>query len=176
MRTNSCIVILIILSSLFGCKSKNNPSEEVQNQLNSHLINANKILTHTESQDIEKYISEKGWEMLKTGTGLRYKINGTGKGDFINDDEKVIISGKVSLMYEDLVIYSFDRQKPFVFNMGKAEDPKGLEEGLKMMKKGQTAIMILPSHLGFGLSGDAKSIPPKAVLVYQVEILDVTNK
>lgn len=47
----------------------------------------------------------------------------------------------------------------------------GLNEGLRMLKPGSEAIFIIPPFLAYGLIGDGKMIPSRAVIVYNVSIL-----
>jgi FKBP-type peptidyl-prolyl cis-trans isomerase len=42
-----------------------------------------------------------------------------------------------------------------------------------LMKEGEKAIFIIPSHLAFGLLGDENKIPKRATLVYDVELVQV---
>jgi FKBP-type peptidyl-prolyl cis-trans isomerase FkpA len=41
------------------------------------------------------------------------------------------------------------------------------------MKQGQKAIFIMPPHLAHGLLGDKNKVPPRATLVYDVELLNL---
>jgi len=40
------------------------------------------------------------------------------------------------------------------------------------LKRGDAAIIILPSHLAFGLLGDQDMIPPRSTVIYEIEIID----
>jgi FKBP-type peptidyl-prolyl cis-trans isomerase len=55
--------------------------------------------------------------------------------------------------------------------LGKSEMEAGLNEGLRMLKPGAEAIFIIPPFLAYGLIGDKKMIPPRTVIVYNVNIL-----
>jgi FKBP-type peptidyl-prolyl cis-trans isomerase len=48
----------------------------------------------------------------------------------------------------------------------------GLNQGLRMLKPGAEAIFILPPFLAYGLPGDGKKIPSRAVIVYRITILN----
>ncbi|MDE5544049.1 MAG: FKBP-type peptidyl-prolyl cis-trans isomerase, partial [Bacteroidales bacterium] len=49
----------------------------------------------------------------------------------------------------------------------------GLSEALMMLKKGNKARFILPSHLAYGFSGNGTDIPPRATLLYDLEVVEV---
>jgi FKBP-type peptidyl-prolyl cis-trans isomerase len=69
--------------------------------------------------------------------------------------------------------YSSDKDGPKEVKLGHGEIERGLEEGILLMKIGDRAKFIVPSHLAFGLLGDQARIPPGATLVYDVELLKV---
>jgi FKBP-type peptidyl-prolyl cis-trans isomerase len=50
---------------------------------------------------------------------------------------------------------------------------QGLKEGLLKMKKGETAILVVPPELGWGAKGVSNKVPPNTPLVFEVELKDV---
>ena len=66
---------------------------------------------------------------------------------------------------------SVDRGKPFVFPLGSGRVIKGWDQGVVGMKIGGQRTLIVPAHLGYGARGAGDSIPPNAVLVFDVELL-----
>ncbi|MFL5752317.1 MAG: FKBP-type peptidyl-prolyl cis-trans isomerase [Bacteroidia bacterium] len=65
--------------------------------------------------------------------------------------------------------------KPFEIIYGEKDQLlQGLQYGISLMKKGESAKFILPSHLAFGEQGSSDgSIAPHSPLVYEVEIINV---
>jgi FKBP-type peptidyl-prolyl cis-trans isomerase len=49
----------------------------------------------------------------------------------------------------------------------------GLNEALKLMREGESAKLILPNHLAHGLVGDLGQIPPLAILLVDVELVEL---
>jgi FKBP-type peptidyl-prolyl cis-trans isomerase len=55
----------------------------------------------------------------------------------------------------------------------------GFSEGLLLMRKGDRKLVLIPSRLAYGPSGqtnpqtNATVIPPDAVLMFDIEVLDV---
>jgi FKBP-type peptidyl-prolyl cis-trans isomerase len=110
--------------------------------------------------------------MKETGTGLRYMIYRDGSGLKAEKGKVAILNYKLWLITGDLV-YSSETNGPKSFLIGKGGVESGLEEGILLMKVGDKAKMILPSHLAHGLLGDEKKIPPRTAIVYDIELVEL---
>ena len=49
----------------------------------------------------------------------------------------------------------------------------GWDEGIQLLQVGDKARMVIPSHLAYGERGAGGVIPPNAVLIFDVELMDV---
>lgn len=49
----------------------------------------------------------------------------------------------------------------------------GFSEGLLLMRQGDRKLLLIPSRLAYGTTGQQGSIPPDAALMFDVEILEV---
>ena len=67
------------------------------------------------------------------------------------------------------------RKKPLRFRIGAEQVPKGLNDGVSLLSKGERAKMNIPSHLGFGKVGVPGLVPPNTNLIYDVELVDFTE-
>jgi FKBP-type peptidyl-prolyl cis-trans isomerase len=60
---------------------------------------------------------------------------------------------------------------PFTFKLGAGQVIKGWDLGVASMKKGEKAEFNLRYDYAYGEKGYAKVIPPKATLIFTVELL-----
>jgi len=64
---------------------------------------------------------------------------------------------------------SHDRGEPIEFSLNQVI--KGWQQGIPGMKPGGTRRLYIPAALGYGAAGAGRSIPPNAVLVFEVDLL-----
>jgi FKBP-type peptidyl-prolyl cis-trans isomerase len=70
---------------------------------------------------------------------------------------------------------SLDRGTPFQFMLGAGQVIQGWDKGVAGMKVGEKRKLTIPSNLGYGDMGAGNVIPPKATLVFEVQLLGVGN-
>jgi FKBP-type peptidyl-prolyl cis-trans isomerase len=68
---------------------------------------------------------------------------------------------------------SLDRGQPFSFPLGKHQVIAGWDEGFGLFRVGTKGKLIIPSYLAYGDRGAGGAIPPKADLIFDVEMLGV---
>lgn len=113
-----------------------------------------------------------------TPSGLQYKVVASGPADGPTPD----INDLVSLYYEgsltDGTVFdsAFDRGQPLITapeGMNGGPIIPGWTEVLQLMRPGDEWIVYLPPELGYGARGAGGVIPPHAVLVFRLKVLDV---
>ena len=68
---------------------------------------------------------------------------------------------------------SYDEGQPLRVHLGRREVIAGLELGLLGMRLGGRRRLVISPHLAYGTRGVPGSIPPNAVLILEVELLEV---
>jgi FKBP-type peptidyl-prolyl cis-trans isomerase FkpA len=172
MRKNISLAGLLcaVFFLFFSCTgTKTNNSEE---QDSEKLMELNKAMVNAEQEAINSYIQRYGYTMQETKTGLHIMHVKEGKGLHPGMKSDVTIAYKVTLL-DGSYCYSSDSSGALTFRLGESDEPGGLQEGLLQMKEGGKALMIIPSWLGYGLTGDGNKIGNNQSLVYSVELLKV---
>jgi FKBP-type peptidyl-prolyl cis-trans isomerase len=70
---------------------------------------------------------------------------------------------------------SLDSGQPFTFKLGAGEVIEGWDRGVEGMRVGGKRELLIPSSMGYGDRGAPPDIPPKAVLDFEVQLLDVQH-
>lgn len=174
------LIILFFLTTLFvvfiSCSNSTPKQEPVQNidkkELDRSLENVNRLMLQQESDLINEYIEKNNIDVVRTGTGLRYQIIEYGDGDFIKKGDVVTLEYELCLLSGEL-LYSSENNGNKIFLVGRGGVESGLEEAVLKLRKNTSAILILPPHLAHGLIGDGNRIPPKAILVYKIKVIDI---
>lgn len=65
---------------------------------------------------------------------------------------------------------SRDRGQPATFPLNRLI--KGWQEGVPMMRKGETWAFVIPANLAYG-ARDRAPIPPNSALLFEIELIDI---
>lgn len=109
----------------------------------------------------------------KTESGLRFKMIQTGSGKQAEKGKTVSVHYQGSLESGEVFDSSYKRKQPIDFQLGKGQVIEGWDEGIALLKVGDKARFVIPSHLGYGSRGAGGVIPPDATLIFDVELMDV---
>lgn len=109
----------------------------------------------------------------KTDSGLRYKIIQEGDGVKAEKGKTVSVHYKGMLPNGKVFDSSYSRNQPIDFQLGVGQVIAGWDEGIALLKVGDKARMVIPSHIAYGSAGAGGVIPPDATLVFDVELVDV---
>jgi peptidyl-prolyl cis-trans isomerase A (cyclophilin A) len=121
------------------------------------------------SAELDKLSS--GFE--ETKSGLRYQIIQKGAGIAAEKGKTVSVHYKGQLADGTVFDSSYKRNAPLDFQVGVGQVIAGWDEGICLLNVGDKARLVIPSDLGYGAAGAGGVIPADAILVFDVELMDV---
>lgn len=107
-----------------------------------------------------------------TESGLKYSIVDQGEGESPSDGNAVMINYTGYLGDSTKFDSSVELDQPLEFVVGNKDVIDGLDEGIRLLKKGGKARLILPPSLGYK-NVALPQIPANSTLIFDVELLDV---
>jgi len=167
-------LLFIFFTSCTSNDHKPKSEQEIQSY-KEPLVKVNQILVDKDSAEIAAYCTRRKLELTVSECGLWYKIYHTGKGDSAKAEKIAHINYKVSLL-NGKICYTSDSLGPKSFLIGQGGVESGLEIGILKMREGDKAKFIMPPNLAYGLLGDEKKIPSRSIIVYEVELINLTQK
>ncbi len=120
---------------------------------------------------LEKHVKEPG--VLRSPSGLQYKIESEGSGESPSSEKFV----KWNFTAHNQEGVEFDKNpESGPARRGFRTLPKGLQEGLKLLKVGGKATFWLPPDLGYGEGGRAPHVKGNTVTSYKVELVGIEDQ
>ena len=130
--------------------------------------------------DMIAYFKKNNIKAIKTATGLYYTISKEGTGETAKKGQNVSVNYTGRLLdgkaFDSNTDPEFHHTDPFSLVLGTGSVIRGWDEGLALLKKGSKATLYIPSGLAYGSQDRSPTIPANSVLVFDVEILDITTQ
>ncbi|MBO1735124.1 MAG: FKBP-type peptidyl-prolyl cis-trans isomerase [Barnesiella sp.] len=119
----------------------------------------------------QAFLAEKAKDpaVMKTESGLLYKVIKPGNGTKLEPTDRVKLNYKGSLIDGT----EFDSNKDVTFGLN--QGIKGWNEGLLLMSPGAKYELYIPADLAYGIRGAGDKIPANSTLVFEVEILELVK-
>lgn len=165
-------LFIIFLFLLAACKTESPQADQGRDVSKEELIQKHQDRIQTEEDRIDAYIDRRGWNMQVSGSGLRLMITESSSGEQAEQGKTAVVDYRITLL-NGRECYSSEEDGAETFVIGKDAVESGLHEGIQYMKKGESAILIMPPHLAHGLLGDREKIPANASLVFELKLLDL---
>ena len=112
--------------------------------------------------------------VITTDSGLQYEVITEGSGD------KALPKSKIKIHYHGTTIdgqvfdSSVDRKEPI--DVTPTQFIAGFSEGLLLMNKGAKYRLYIPQELAYGAQQRGDLIKPFSALVFDIEMLEITNE
>lgn len=173
MRTYGILLILGLLLAFIAFQARTgifrraNPGEPA-NKYTREMMEEQR-LSEAEQTQIRQHFAD----ATITPSGLRYVVRQPGTG------EPPSQGAEISAHYEGRFLdggkkfdSSYDRGSPFRFRVGTGQVIKGWDEAFATMRLGEKRTLVVPWWLAYGTAGRGP-IPPRATLVFEVELVSV---
>jgi len=169
------IYTLLFAVLLVSCKQHEDARRPISQASGSFMkksVDRNKKLIADEENVIKK--------IIKSNPKVKYYA--TRKGYWLSYEERNLnetqTPRKGDIAYFNLeikdikgnVIYSEADLGPQTYRVDKQEIMMGLRDGIKLMRKNETATFLFPSHIAYGYHGDNKKIGPNQSLICTVTL------
>ena len=106
-------------------------------------------------------------------SGLLYVVRDPGTGNATpHEGQEVIVHYDGRLLDGTKIDSSYDRGAPYTYRLGSGAVIQGWDDALFTMKKGEKRTLIIPYWLAYGLSGRPPKVPPRATMVFEIELID----
>ncbi|MEE4380208.1 MAG: FKBP-type peptidyl-prolyl cis-trans isomerase [Candidatus Competibacteraceae bacterium] len=111
--------------------------------------------------------------VVTTDSGLQYQVIKEGEGAKPKATDQVTVNYKGTLIDGTEFDSSYKRGQPATFPVTGVIP--GWTEALQLMSVGSTYRLFIPSELAYGERGAGGAIGPNAVLIFEVELMDIAQ-
>ncbi|QNH60647.1 FKBP-type peptidyl-prolyl cis-trans isomerase [Hymenobacter sediminicola] len=146
--------------------------------LNAQALQRQKQVLRADSVAIAKYIADSSFVNVRrqpSGVCIVTKVAGTGDLPRNGQTASVVYKGMLltNQVFDQSRLGPDGRPVPFIFTLGANQVIPGWEEGIGLMRKGEKAILLIPSAWAYGPSGAGNLIPPDSPLRFDVELTNL---
>jgi FKBP-type peptidyl-prolyl cis-trans isomerase len=124
-------------------------------------------------------LTKDGVISTKTTKGVYVEIKNSGAGEAIDSGKAVTINYKGMTLDGKIFDQSYDSAgnatKPYTFVVGQRGSIEGMDDGVRLLKKGGSGRLFIPSGLGYGPRGSGADIGPNAPLIFDITVTDVSS-
>lgn len=165
----AALLITVALITRSGILARKDPGRPINSAMREALDrNAPQLSGSDEMEVNQRFGSAK-----KLPSGLRYVVRAPGTGEATpHIGNEVIAHYEGRLLDGTMFDSSYRKGVPFTFRLGTGSVIRGWELAFESMKKGEKRTLIIPHWLAYGEKGRPPKIPPKATLIFEVELID----
>lgn len=109
--------------------------------------------------------------VIETESGLQYMVIEEGTGESPHEQNHVIVHQRCQLLNGKVIEDTYKENQTSEVPMN--ELIEGYREGLLLMNKGSRYKFFIPPDLAWGKKGTGTKIPPSAILIFDVRLVDL---
>jgi FKBP-type peptidyl-prolyl cis-trans isomerase FkpA len=171
MRSTYILACVLLMAS---CRENRNEEESGQRpevtdkMLREQLIRVNRQLLQKENDEMDYYEKSHKMPFVRTPSGIRYYVyKPSASGDSIRESMRIDLDFEIRLL-DGTLCYTSKTEGRRTVTIGHDDVESGIHRGLQYLKRGDKALLMLPSSLAHGLLGDFKKIPPQMPIVCDI--------
>jgi FKBP-type peptidyl-prolyl cis-trans isomerase len=131
-----------------------------------------------DSLAITKYIADSSFTTARrqpSGLYIVTKVAGSGDLPRAGQQASVVYKGRLlnNVVFDQSRIGADGKPVPFMFTLGAGQVIAGWDLGIAQLRKGEKAILLIPSELAYGPGGASNVIPPDSPLRFDVELTNI---
>ena len=176
MKVNSVFIcVLFVFLSCSSPEGRRSVSQKISTVIIPQAIQQNIKLNKLESKEIERYISLDSINDYKISThGFWYYYNFEKKENSLTPKTGDIVNFTYDIKNLDgTTIYSKEELGVKSYQIDIEDFIPALQEGIKLMKVGETITFVIPSYRAFGLSGDGNKIKINQIIKSTITLLNI---
>lgn len=112
---------------------------------------------------------------FRTPSGVIIQWHERGRGIVPEAGDYIALHYRGKLLSGEVFDDSYSRREPFRYVVGEQRLIAGWEEAISYLAEGDSATVFIPSPLAYGENGSGWTIPPDAILVFDMKILETSN-
>jgi FKBP-type peptidyl-prolyl cis-trans isomerase FkpA len=169
---------LDIIVKVFDIQDQKERIQELVAHADTTVSDKEKKRRAAEDLKIQAYLKELGYEFKKTPLGVYYTQFSKGSGPVASEKGKIILINFTGRLLNNQVFETTYNQedglgRPVSINLGKKEVIAGWEDLLVGKREGDRIKCVIPSHLAFGAQAKGNTLPANAVLVFDIDVMQV---
>ncbi|OSY87641.1 hypothetical protein WH52_09360 [Tenacibaculum holothuriorum] len=175
MKNSFIILLLITLMVSCATPEARRPKQHGTTNFYKEVLAKNKRLNALEKKAIESWIKKDTlYEFKPSTSGFWYAYQ---KKDTVNvktpkPEEVTVIDFDITDLYGN-VIYPKQQKE---YTVDKQDFISGLQDGIKLMKKGETITFVIPSYRAYGVVGDGNKIKGNQPIKSTITLIDIKSK
>lgn len=148
---------------------------QYQQEMTAKRDAKNQVLASKNQKEGEEFLAANSNKdgFVTTESGLQYKVVKKGNGPKPTPTDKVTVHYKGSFINGEAFDSSYDRNEPTTFPVNGVI--KGWQEALQLMSPGAKYELVIPYNLAYGERGKAPVIEPYQTLLFEVELIKISE-
>nr|BFF38269.1 gliding motility-associated peptidyl-prolyl isomerase GldI [Tenacibaculum mesophilum] len=172
-------IILFVFTAILivSCKEPQarRPKQHGTTNFYKEVLKENKKLNALEKKRLEEWVAKdtlKEYKISPNGFWYTYITKDTLNSSSPKFEDLVMLSYNIVSLNGDVLYETKERS----YKVDKEDFIPALQDGIKLMKKGETITFVIPSYRAFGVTGDGNKIAVNQPIQSTVTLIDIKSK